>query len=107
MAAGGDEYGNDGFGRSLWADCGGNPAQDPYRAGGALRAECEYQLLHAAWRLVRISVCDNFSRRGAGAFCGSWWRTIKIWSLVAGRWSLARSRERRTTSDQRLAKKVT
>ena len=27
--------------------------------------------LHAAWRLVRISVCDNFSRRAGGAFCVS------------------------------------
>src|SRR6266478_2548749 len=67
VAAGGDEYGDDGIGRSLWTDRGGNPAQDPYRACGALCAECEYQLLHAAWRLVRISVCDNFSRRAADA----------------------------------------
>src|SRR6267378_7489209 len=72
VAAGGDEYGDDGIGRSLWTDRGGNSAQDPYRAGGALRAECECQLLHAAWRLVRISVCDNFCRRGGDAFCGSW-----------------------------------
>ena len=64
----GDEYGDDGIDRSLRTDRGGNSAQGPQRAGGAVRAEFGYHVLHPAWRLVRISVCDNFSRRAAGAF---------------------------------------
>ena len=62
-------------------------------AGGALRAQYGYHLLHAAWRLVRISVCDNFSRRGGDA--------VRDRSFVDGRQSLARARERLATNDWR------
>ncbi len=65
--AGRYEYGDDGIARSLRADRGGNPAQGAHRAGSALRARFGHHVLHQAWRLVRVSVCDNFSRRAAGA----------------------------------------
>ena len=57
--------------RSLWTDRGVYAAQGPHSIGGAVCTRDGYHFLHAAWRLVRVSVCDNFSRRAAGALCYS------------------------------------
>src|SRR5208283_5503087 len=96
MAAGGDEYGYDGIGRSFRADCGQDSAEGSDHAEGSLCADFGNHLLHAARRLVRISMCDNFGGSGGGAVC------VSRWALVDGRPSFGGPWQRLTTSDQRL-----
>ena len=67
LAAAYDQYGFDGGDRSRGKSGGAGSTQRTKRADGAVRADFRYHVLHAARRLVRISVCDNFSRRTAGA----------------------------------------
>src|SRR5256885_12320614 len=62
-----DRYRRYGFDRSLWTNCRASSSQGKRRTGRSLRTHFCNHVLHAARRLVRLAVCDNFSRGAAHA----------------------------------------
>jgi hypothetical protein len=66
-----DGYGSDGVDRSVWEDGGAAAAKGARGASCAICTHFGNHVLHASWRLVRVAVCDNFSRSATHALRAS------------------------------------